>query len=175
MSTVLRECSCCGQYKPWDRDPLVRHKKASGFRMGKCWDCSLETYREASREAKRQKYATPEGREATREASRRRNQTPEGKAYVKESNQRRSKPKDWDKDAIVRIQAQAERVGLTTDHIFALRAVDPKTGIRASGLHRSWNLQILSAAENAAKFNRVDFAQEEQRLLAIGRGIMELR
>ena len=195
MSTVLKTCTCCGLAKPWNPDPFIRNSKASGFQGGRCWACHLEAHREANqrhrstpkgreavneasrrwrenpenreanREASRRWGANPENREAKNEAKRRWQQTPEGRAFKQEAAQRRKQAPKWDRDAIVRIQAQAEREGLGTDHIFAIKAIDPKTGIRASGLHRSWNLQILGAAENKSKGNRVDFEQEAQRLM----------
>ena len=183
--TSTKTCSCCGLAKPWNPDPAVRHKKASGFYAARCWACFIEAAREASRrwlenpenreasrKATRRYHSTPEGHEAKLEATRRWYQTPEGRAYAKEASRRRRKPKDWDEEAIKAIEAQAKQQGLGTDHIFAIKAVDPKTGLRASGLHRSWNLQILSAAENKSKGNRCDFAQEERRLMEQSRAII---
>ena len=168
MSVVLRECACCGECKPWDPNPFIRDNKVSGFRGSRCWGCHLGAHREASREPNRRWRAA--NVEVAREAQRRWRETnPEA---LREAKRRRSiyAAPEWDREAIKTIETQATVQGLGTDHIFPILAVDPKTGLRASGLHRSWNLQPMAAAANISTGNRFDFELEAQRLMAVGRG-----
>lgn len=158
MSTVLRECSCCGLEKPWD-PTQKRESKASGFSGALCWWCFLDARRGRNREANRRyREANPE---ASRESNRR------WQAKNPDTNRRRSiySAPEWDRMAIIRIETQARQQGLGIDHIFALKAQCSKTGLRASGLHRSWNLQPMDVAANKSKGNRFDFKLEEQRLM----------
>jgi hypothetical protein len=56
----------------------------------------------------------------------------------------------YDAEEMRKLQAKARKLGLTLDHIHALR---PKDGL-SCGLHVSWNIRLIKKKENLRRGNR---------------------
>lgn len=166
MSTVLRECPYCGQYKPYDPS-AKKGTKARGFHGAHCWDCykesaraSVANYRSTPAGAAAKKVAIqkwldkPGSRELETQRSLAWKKANPGTANANNARYRalmaQATPTWSETVEIAQLYREGARLDMHVDHML------PINSDWVCGLHVLCNLQLLPGPANVRKSNRRD-------------------
>lgn len=156
-----KQCTKCGEMKPFSE--YHKAKRCSYGLHPRCKECMREITRQwnaANAERKRELERKRREANPTYYTEWRKNNLAKDSARA---SQRRAStiqrtPKWLTKEDIAEIEAVYEQARVATESTGVQHHVDhiiPLRGKLVSGLHVPWNLQVLTASENASKGNRL--------------------